>query len=503
MNLAKKIVVKAASLVLAFAFVFSLAVNLPNIRASADSLIPDGIYKVVSKIGNKHLNVYAGWDKDGTNVCIWEEDGSREQLFRISYLGGNKYKFYPMSSNSGNGRVLDVYRPLANGANVDIWADNDPKAQQFELKKQYDGYYTIALSANPETVITVKNGQNSNNVNVLMQNYAGNASQHWKFVNVSTPAPPPTPAPDPDPDPTPTPNPGPPVNDPNPSANININSTYYKGSNPFYGSYTGQCTWFAWGRAYEATGKKLPSVRMPGGTTGPYGTYSVTSFYGGARKWWNDNQYLQSIGQGYLASRTPRANSIMVWNGWGSNAWGHLAFAEGVNGGSVYVSQANLNGNNGGRLSYDAPRWYTASSIETMYQKSFLGYIHLDMPVSTYRSRLANLPKSSAVTLSDKQEIAQLAGVYNSLYSFSKDAVGDISRLDEASDALYEIESLIADIGALKNPYSRSTTSSTYEDVQALQKRYEALSDVQKADIGNYSKLEELASLFEAQQSEE
>ena len=173
--MAKKIVVKAASLVLAFAFVFSLAINLPNIRASADSLIPDGTYKVVSKIGNKHLNVYAGWDKDGTNVCIWEEDGSREQLFRIAYLGGNKYKFYPMSSNSGNGRVLDVYRPLANGANVDIWADNDPKAQQFELKKQYDGYYTIALSANPETVITVKNGQNSNNVNVLMQNYAGNA----------------------------------------------------------------------------------------------------------------------------------------------------------------------------------------------------------------------------------------------------------------------------------------------------------------------------------------
>ena len=138
-----------------------------------------------------------------------------------------------------------------------------------------------------------------------------------------------------------------------------------------------------------------------------------------------------------------------------------------------------------------------------MYQKSFLGYIHLDMPVSTYRSRVANLPKSSAVTLSDKQEIAQLASVYNSLYSFSKDAVGDISRLSQASDALYEIESLIADIGALKNPYSRSTTTSTYEDVQALQKRYEALSDVQKADIGNYSKLEELAALFEAQQSEE
>ncbi|MFQ8600023.1 MAG: hypothetical protein ACLSAP_05155 [Oscillospiraceae bacterium] len=43
-----------------------------------------------------------------------------------------------------------------------------------------------------------------------------------------------------------------------------------------------------------------------------------------------------------------------------------------------------------------------------MYQKSFLGYIHLDMPVSTYRSRVANLPQSGEVTLANKQKSRSL-----------------------------------------------------------------------------------------------
>ncbi|MFQ8600024.1 MAG: hypothetical protein ACLSAP_05160 [Oscillospiraceae bacterium] len=66
---------------------------------------------------------------------------------------------------------------------------------------------------------------------------------------------------------------------------------------------------------------------------------------------------------------------------------------------------------------------------------------------------------------------------------------------------MYEIESLIADIGALKNPNSRSSTASTYEE-QALQQRYDALSDVRKPT----SAIIQAAAAclhFEAQQSEE
>jgi len=69
----------------------------------------------------------------------------------------------------------------------------------------------------------------------------------------------------------------------------------------------GQCTWFAWGRAYEH------GVTMP--------------HYGNAVNWYNNNDYPKSS--------TPRSDSIAVWSG-GSPAYGHVAYVERVDG-DLYI----------------------------------------------------------------------------------------------------------------------------------------------------------------------
>lgn len=95
-----------------------------------------GGYNFVCADGGRYLNVYAGKDADGTNVCVWERDGSPEQNYTISDCGGGKYKLHPASSSS---RVIDVNRgnsydnPLKAGLNVDLWRTNDAPAQEFYI----------------------------------------------------------------------------------------------------------------------------------------------------------------------------------------------------------------------------------------------------------------------------------------------------------------------------------------------------------------------------------
>ena len=87
---------------------------------------------------------------------------------------------------------------------------------------------------------------------------------------------------------------------------VNLDSACYSTSNPFK-DYWGQCTWYAWGRAFEKTGTQL-------------------GYRGNAKTWTSG------------AVSTPRANSIAVWTG---GKYGHVAFVEAYDGTNIYISEAN------------------------------------------------------------------------------------------------------------------------------------------------------------------
>lgn len=144
----------------------------------------------------------------------------------------------------------------------------------------------------------------------------------------------------------------------NSSAPNLYSSSYNNAKNPFaQNNYYGQCTWYAWGRANEVTGKDVPCR-------------------GDARTW-----YSTARNNGYSVGSTPRANSIAVWS---NGTYGHVAYVESVNGDTVTITESNWD-----KVTYskqytidDGIKYYSGYKNLTNYQMSvrcgtLLGYIYL------------------------------------------------------------------------------------------------------------------------------
>lgn len=165
---------------ISFLIIFSFIIMMFSMTVSADQL-NQGMYNFVCVDGGKYLNVYAGNDWDGVNVCVWDKDGSPEQNFKMVDRGGNRYVLYPSSSN---GRVLDANRgnsysnPLQAGNNIDIWQTNDAEAQEWYIDDRGGGKYTIELVHARGLVVTCDN-PGSNGGNCSLQKYTGASNQLW------------------------------------------------------------------------------------------------------------------------------------------------------------------------------------------------------------------------------------------------------------------------------------------------------------------------------------
>lgn len=192
-------------------WVRTLNASSQNTSSASPSSISEGIYNIACVDGGRYLNVYAGTDRDGTNVCVWDNDGSPEQKMKIVHRGGNKYALYPQSSN---GRVIDANRgnslknPLQAGNNIDLWQTNDTPAQEWYFTDRGNGKYSIELAAASGLVISCDNPW-SNNGNCSLQKYSGSNNQLWylKRIDVTAAMPKPTVAPTPQPTVAPTPQP--------------------------------------------------------------------------------------------------------------------------------------------------------------------------------------------------------------------------------------------------------------------------------------------------------
>lgn len=140
----------------------------------------------------------------------------------------------------------------------------------------------------------------------------------------------------------------------------------YSTYNPFaWSDLYGQCTWYAYGRAYERTGVALDECRI-----------------GNAYTWYNTAK-----NAGRKVGSTPKANSIAVFNT--TSGYGHVAYVEAVNGNTVTVSEANNSalGNwtsqkqntlVAGINCYSGQHSWTVEGMKKRYtSESLIGYIYL------------------------------------------------------------------------------------------------------------------------------
>lgn len=144
-----------------------------------------------------------------------------------------------------------------------------------------------------------------------------------------------------------------------------LNNEYYKAARNVLPWKSGNCTTYAWGRAYEITGRPLPD----GG---------IGAFRHDAIKWLDANKQLNTIGSGFKYGLEPKVGSIAVWGVGGNGNYknnGHVAIVEKIEGDVVYISQSN----------YDGPEYeyisFNKHEPSKRNSRDFLGYIYLFEPI--------------------------------------------------------------------------------------------------------------------------
>lgn len=175
---------------LCLAFFIIIQWNNLVCAAQTSGLTNGSVYNLTNKASGKSLNVNYASDANGTNVNQYTKDGSTEQFFKLVYnASSDSYKLYAMCSSSGGNRVIDVYRPIQVGSNVDIWTPNDDEAQNLIIINRGNGYYSIHLSYNTNLALTAYgtgNGGGSGTTststgNVFMTTYTGADNQLWSI----------------------------------------------------------------------------------------------------------------------------------------------------------------------------------------------------------------------------------------------------------------------------------------------------------------------------------
>lgn len=163
----------------------------------------DGTFEILSALkANVSLDVKSGSTANKANVQIYQSNGTTAQSWQFNAIEDpraeldalaaenkdmlNEGETYYIASELGNGSVLQQAPVLdvksagtANSANVQIYATNATKAQQWEVLHDDQGYVTF-VNVNSGKVLDVSGAKYTSGTNV--QQYAANDSYAQKWI---------------------------------------------------------------------------------------------------------------------------------------------------------------------------------------------------------------------------------------------------------------------------------------------------------------------------------
>ena len=115
----------------------------------------------------------------GTNVWLYANNGTAAQAWQLINNSSAIIEDGAYYATSTSGYVLDVYgNSKEDGANLQIYTQNNTTAQHFQFTKTYEGYYTIVGTASGNYV-DLYSASSDNGTNIHM--YTGNntCAQLW------------------------------------------------------------------------------------------------------------------------------------------------------------------------------------------------------------------------------------------------------------------------------------------------------------------------------------
>lgn len=133
-----------------------------------------GWFTLQNAESGKMLNVWQNGCADGTNLTIWEPDGTSGEAFKANVYQGNIY-LVPQCAYSSAINVRG-YKGNSN-RNVDVWTQTKHDSQLWQIEA-CNGGFVLRCVEDPDYVLTENGTENGNNV-CLKHYRADDKSQIW------------------------------------------------------------------------------------------------------------------------------------------------------------------------------------------------------------------------------------------------------------------------------------------------------------------------------------
>ena len=146
------------------------------------TLTSGAFYNIRNVKSLKMLNIYAGNADNGTNVCLWEEDNSIEQKWRLEGICAEGRALLHTMVNAN--MVLDFYTGSSAWANADIWESGDFENQYLTIEEVSENVWKIRQSSRCNVVLTAI--EEENNSNVCWQEDRNSMGQLWTFEKIDS-----------------------------------------------------------------------------------------------------------------------------------------------------------------------------------------------------------------------------------------------------------------------------------------------------------------------------
>ena len=153
--------------------------DIDTLAAENRNVLADGTYTISTLLNSNYvLDVKDGHTNNGANIQLYENNDTAAQQFNVSHDSQGYVTF----TNIKSGKVLDLNGAIVKDAgNIQQYTSNGTRAQKWIVKPDGNGY--VVMSAiNPNYILDLSGGSVRNGSNVQIYSAKGSNSQRWNIT---------------------------------------------------------------------------------------------------------------------------------------------------------------------------------------------------------------------------------------------------------------------------------------------------------------------------------
>lgn len=153
--------------------------DIDALAAENRNVLADGTYTISTLLNSNYvLDVKDGHTNNGANIQLYKNNDTAAQQFNVSHDSQGYVTF----TNVKSGKVLDLSDAVVrNGGNIQQYKSNGTRAQKWIVKRDGDGYIIIS-ALNSNYVLDLHNAVVNNYRNIQLYSYNGTNAQRWNIT---------------------------------------------------------------------------------------------------------------------------------------------------------------------------------------------------------------------------------------------------------------------------------------------------------------------------------